>query len=172
MKLTVNSWHYKAYQLLTGNTPNNNFCDYFWTLVLNVFTLPITFPYYLIISVISLFPRQNREWKGNSYTLTSKTYKEKFIEASEMILFGKFLISAVLFIFSMCFITYTLKTIIGVCFLALVIGFFILLDKFDDSDTKYKITNNIQEIAEMTGEAWLSFKGKYCPKIEWKEIKD
>jgi len=141
-------------------------------LVLNVFTLPVTFPYYLIIIALSFIPRQNREWKGNSYILTPKTYKEKFIEASEMSLFGKFLISAALFIFSMTFITYTLKTIIVISLLTLVVGFLILLDKFEDSDTKSKITHNVQEIAEMTGEAWSSFKGRYCPKITWQENKN
>jgi len=111
MKLTKNTWHYNAYQLLTGKKPNNNFCDYFWTLLINVLLFPLTIPFSLIAILYSLISKDSRkklEGKDGEFYLVEKklTFKEKYINNINIPLFAKI---------------------------------------------------------------FISFKGKYCPKIEWKD---
>lgn len=48
MKLYKNSWHYKLHKSAYDKNPPNNFCDYFWRLVLAILIFPIALPSHTI----------------------------------------------------------------------------------------------------------------------------
>jgi hypothetical protein len=157
MKLTKNSWHYNAYSLLTGKTPNNNFCDYFWELLFNLVLFIPNIPFYILTAIFSKYEEGHR------------TYKAKLKANNQIPIVGKMFVSAgIWFLLTMLVlglltsVTKTLLFIIGFIVFNIGIVYF-----FTKSSTKDKIANNLEETKDMVKEAFYSFKDNYCPKIDW-----
>lgn len=176
MKLTKNSWHYNAYSFLTGKTPNNNFCDYFWELLFNLVLFIPNIPFYIVSAIFSKYENVYI-WDYNEkkeYVRLPKSYDEKLKANNQIPLLLKIFVSAgIWFILTMLVlglltsVTKTLLTILGIIgFIAIIIG---IVYFFTESTTKDKIVNNLEETKDMIKEAFYSFKDNYCPKINWEE---
>ena len=160
MKLTKNSWHYNAYSFLTGKTPNNNFCDYFWELLFNLVLFIPNIPFYILTAILSKYEEGHR------------TYKAKLKANNQIPIVGKMFVSAgIWFLLTMLIlglltsITKTLSIILAIIgFIVISIG---IVYFFTESTTKDKIANNLEETKDMVEEAFYSFKDNYCPKIDW-----
>jgi len=150
MKLTLNSWHYKFWMLNYSKYeegPNNNFCDYFWSLLFAVVILPFTW-----IGLIT-----NKIWDNGftmwpSVALTLTTYLVLFLIGGFGVIIYRDPIT-----FSV------VGGVIGGMFLILYLLYKFIVWFFFLSS----VTGNIKEIGAIAGEGIKSFKGKYCPQIFW-----
>lgn len=151
MRLNINSWHYKFWLLnFSGNEiniPNNNFCDYFWNLILAVILIPFT-------------------WVG---LVCGKIYKNSLPFWLNLIpticLYG---ISCLAIILIKLFYEQPKIMSITSGFMGTVILLsYIILRIIRYFSYKNTINTNISEITIILKEGFLSFKGKYCPKISW-----
>jgi len=154
MKLTKNnSWHYKFWKLnyagwFGNDEPNENFCDYFWALVWATLMLPIT-------------------WIGLIYKGIS----------GETGAFGRNIVNTLMAyaVLSLAgvFIGTTVKhgfwAILGPLLIILAVSVVILLIVyyFKEVFPQSSVSRNLSETSDIIGEGWKSFKGKYCPKIDW-----
>lgn len=148
MNLTENSWHKKFYDIsfyYNKKYPLENFCDYFWNLVLAFLLLPISWPSY----VIQTLAKTN----DHPYSFWGKVFGGGFLQCLFYIIIYH-IINSNLEDWGVFFIL-ILVTILS---LALLIG---IIYFFTDSDTG-------KELKEIVGEGIGSFKNKYCPKITWK----
>jgi amino acid transporter len=175
MKLTKNSWHYNAYSFLTGKTPNNNFCDYFWELLFNLVLFIPNIPFYVVTAIFSKFEESyTTYWENNNFIKTPKTYKAKLKANNQIPLWVKLFVSIVISLilwglgYLLIYETFTLLKIIGLITVAvlLIIG---IVYYFVKSDTPERIKDNIVEFFFMIKEAFYSFKDNYCPKINWED---
>ena len=173
MKLTKNSWHYNAYLFLTGKTPNNNFCDYFWELLFNLVLFIPNIPFYILTAIFSKYEESyTTHWENNNFIEIPKTYKAKLKDNNQIPILGKMFVSAVIWFLLTMLILGLLTSITKTLFIILVIIGFIVISIgivyfFTESTTKDKIANNLEETKDMVKEAFYSFKDNYCPKIDW-----
>ena len=180
MKLTKNSWHYNAYLFLTGKTPNNNFCDYFWELLFNLIFFIPNLPFYLSMLIYSKF-EDNPKWAYNEITARyehiQKTYKEKLLINNNILFIGKLFLSilgyfliALIIILILMGIKHPMDVLKALGLVASVIIIAVgAVYFFTESTTKDKIIDNVSEIKDIAVEGFKSFKNNYCPKIDWKE---
>lgn len=176
MKLTKNSWHYNAYLFLTGKTPNNNFCDYFWELLFNLIFFIPNIPFYLTTIVYSKVEKANKtiSWNEKDYKWITepKSFEEK-LQANNKIplylkVFASIIISFIIgtlgyFAFNNPF---QLLTLIAGVIIGLLLIFGVVY-YFTTSNTPERIKDNIVEFFSMIEEAFIAFKNNYCPKIDW-----
>jgi amino acid transporter len=176
MKLTKNSWHYNAYSFLTGKTPNNNFCDYFWELLFNLVLFIPNIPFYIVTAIFSKFEK-TYDWDidtNNNWIKTPKSYEDKLKSNNKIPLWVKLccsaLISIVLGVVAYWLIFYTMKLITIVALLTVAVLLIIgVVYYFIHSSTPERIKDNIVEFFSMIEEAFYSFKDNYCPKINWED---
>lgn len=176
MKLTKNSWHYNAYLFLTGKTPNNNFCDYFWELLFNLIFFIPNLPFYLTTMIYSKVEKANKitNWNENNHYWNTepKNYAEKLQDNNKIPLYLKIIasifISFVLYVFFYFIINDTLNFLKGLGLVLLIILLIIaFLYIVLETHVFERIKDNIVELFSMIKEAFIAFKNNYCPKIDW-----
>lgn len=149
MELTKNTWHYRfwkanyGYSGWSNQEPTNNFCDYFWQLSGAIIMLPLT---WIGILINKINNERNRFEELVAITLGSY---------SLFSIIGLLIAVAIIETF-MFFII--LGTIIGVICLIVAIVW---------GGSMLSSSNNIKETKQIISEGWKSFKGKYCPTINW-----
>lgn len=156
MKLSKNSIHSKFYNLIFAKTPPDNLCDYFWSLVLGLLLFIPIIPGIVTEGIVEYYERKKGDYiKGNGLELWPK------IAVSFLVYFAMAFIVLVI----SAFITKTLMMSILFGVIGLAIGIVWLFKKY--RQIPKTIENNISEVCSIVKESVKSFKGKYCPRIDW-----
>lgn len=155
MNLTKGTWHYNFWKINFDGSynysqePNNNFCDYFWKLVLAIIFIPFT-------------------WIG---LIIKKRFKTSFSFESLMLatilgyicIFVGYLLGIIIYHHSLKSLI-ILGSIVGIGILIFAVLYF-SIEYYPNS----KLKDNLLESGNIIKEGISSFKNKYCPKISWKE---
>lgn len=148
MKLNKNSWHFKLYQFWWRCEPNKNFCDYFWSLILAVLTLPffVGWMAYVLYVEDNVYAEHRPE---DRISLIKGWY---YIINTLMVPTISYLLGVVIG-YSIFYWNVTL-IILGLVFILIVLWG--LWDDFKYSDVNYMIKEKVK-----------SSKSKVCPRIDW-----
>lgn len=156
MKLTKDTWHYNFWKFIFmekwyNKEPPNNLCNYFWLLLLGIFTLPLTW-----MGALRGAITKKREGYWKNIFITLGIYGMLFLIVVTGIgiyqNFQAFLILGAI--------------IIGIIIITLG-GKWLLFGYFP----KTKTAHNVKETAFVISEGIKSFKENNCPLIEWEESK-
>lgn len=139
---------YNKYFFIKDITKIVNFCDYFWSLLFALLSLPISFPTFFI---------GNESIKIQTYNKGSvgKILHRSFIGFVFVLLFS---IIVTLLLFKPLALLVCTAITIGI--LALVIGLIAIVTLIENRETS--------EFEMVVKTGFSSFKNKYCPRIEWK----
>ena len=77
INFNVDSWHFKYYKFVTGNSKPKTLCPYFWTLL---FIIPLSF---IIVPFILLFKLIGYSWERSEQKEKEKLSKMSILEQNE-----------------------------------------------------------------------------------------
>lgn len=147
MKLSSNSWHTAFHDASYPNLMiGDNFCNYFWELVIAMVLFPLSWPFYVrkdttgatfIIKVI-LGGAIQGIIGGLIYLVCTRTVED-------FLIIGFWILLVVLIIAIVCFFIWF----------------------FNESETSKTINKNLGELGDIIKEGVVSTKERYCPKIDW-----
>jgi hypothetical protein len=78
--LNQNSWHFKIYSKIAGNTPPKTLCPYFWSLVAIVVLSPFLLIIYITGSTIEFFEKISKNRRVKRKLEDTRTHEEIMIE--------------------------------------------------------------------------------------------
>jgi len=147
MKLSKNSWH-KTFH--NASFPNlmigNNFCNYFWELVIAMVLFPLSWPFCLInaplIPKVLLGGFIQGIIGGLVYLACTRTVED--------------------FLITVFWILLGVSIIVSIIAIGMFLKWF-----FKESETSKTINRNLGEIGDIIKEGVVSTKERYCPKIDW-----
>jgi hypothetical protein len=160
MNLKKNNWHYDLWRFNFSEgykEPTNNFCDYFWAVMLSIVLFPLTLPMFII------------------YKISKSKYKYGYNIIINLIGSGIIYV-AILVGYMIGYQLAALNIAVWICVIGLsligLISYLIRNDKFNFTlPTKRgnDVLDSVNNTFSFFKEGFLSFKNKYCPKITWED---
>lgn len=151
MKLSTSAIHYKFWMLNYSRgkyyTPDNNFCNYFWSLIWAIIFLPLT-------------------WMGLIYKAITKENNSFVLNVLNTVL-GYFIIGTIALLLVGVIINtkaFFIGLVLVAVALALMFGIFYF---FYEIYPNTSFRKNIKETYSIVVEGIKSFKESYCPQILW-----
>lgn len=153
MNLKKGNWLYNFYHLNYAkwgvkDEITNNFCDFFWGILLAVVSLPLT-------------------WFALLFNYFTKSRQGYWSNLFHSVIFDYGLSSVILVIVAWIsqkpikHLEYVGLLLVVVTLLCSILYFFI------EVWPNTNLSNNIVELQQTSKEGFKAFKGKYCPKITW-----
>lgn len=152
MELNRKSWHARLYKMHNTFYPES-LCTYFWAVILYVVIFPL--------EMVSMFHRDLRESDGLGVRIVVSIViwlilLTPLIDlASKGLEFtiGNYLYALFEFLCTVLIFMLTLISVLGIGYAGM---------------KGYDKISNRKQGPTLVGEWWKGFKGKYCPKIDWK----
>jgi len=160
MNLNENAWHARLFRLIySQHRLPDNFCNYFWTIVVLLLTMPIYFPGLLLAMSSKL--RSKHDFRGPAVTVVGFLINV-FIALN---------ITMVMKVMEETGLSVTLSTIIVPIIITTGMAvFYYGIYLFSEALPEKAQSND--NIVGMTSEYFKAKKEAYCPKIEWEKDED
>jgi hypothetical protein len=155
MNLNEKAWHARLFNVIyTRSNLPKNFCNYFWTIILLLVTMPLYFP-----GLLLRLPKELRiDFRGPAVTI------------------GGFLINFYLLVCGLIAndlgktfeLSFALSFVIAFLGLTIAVALIFLIAYLLGEKLPNKLKSN-DNIIGMTSEYFKAKKEAYCPKIEWRK---
>lgn len=170
MKLNYNSWHCHVYRAVYNSRLPNDFCSYFWKVIVGLFLVPFFTPYLAVVSIYSRI-RKEEEYDynlGDSFDFVER-FLSSFVGYVFLVVFfavGWHMIGLYSVPLWLSFVPWLVGGLVVATAggtILIIIGLAQLL-----SDLSQRRSNHDEPKSDGFFSAKIkAVKGKYCPRIDW-----